>query len=338
MGQNKDLQAMYALKIHMHICRVLVSALQEIGHRGICPSHSRGNSSFKAGLMFKEEKSNNKGSGTKETEEQKLLVSNRNVKNSADTSVCPACSHWVSQHSHGKQESGKHGMVGVGRDPKDCLVPAWSLPCAGTSSAWAGWSEPHAVLSDSCSGCSGMVGHGHLLKAGSLQHPWPSWSWWNGLTSPPRWLRQSLQQLPDHSKERAPKWVRASGWPGHCTQTALAFSILLFLISWDLLGRPKHLFMDTKDNDSWLKFLASEVFYVEARLFFFFKNKFFSQNFSLLSLHLERPLGPFGIMYLNFYSTYQNCLQNKNVFFPPHHSHCFQKVKFVVIKATVADL
>lgn len=87
MGQNKDLQAMYALKIHMHICRVLVSALQEIGHRGICPSHSRGNSSFKAGLMFKEEKSNNKGSGTKETEEQKLLVSNTSGQAGADGMV-----------------------------------------------------------------------------------------------------------------------------------------------------------------------------------------------------------------------------------------------------------
>lgn len=87
----------------------------------------------------------------------------------------------------------------------------------------------------------------------------------------------------------SPKSVSASlaaGWHMHCRQTALTFPILILLV-WDLLGRPKHLFMDTKDNDSWLKFLARKVFYDETSLFSFFKNKIFSQNFALLSAFSE---------------------------------------------------
>lgn len=90
--------------------------------------------------------------------------------------------------------------------------------------------------------------------------------------------------------------VRPSGWPRHFRQTSLVFLTRLFLI-WDLLGRPKHLFMDTKDNDSWLKFLATEVFYVETMLFSFSKTKFLARIF-LYFWHLERQLGPFGIIYL----------------------------------------
>lgn len=43
MGQNKDLQAVYALKTLMHIRRALLSALQEIGYRGtLSPTFQQG--------------------------------------------------------------------------------------------------------------------------------------------------------------------------------------------------------------------------------------------------------------------------------------------------------
>lgn len=69
------------------------------------------------------------------------------------------------------------------------------------------------------------------------------------------------------SQER-PRIPRPAGcWMAHTPQTAPASPILVSLV-WHALRRPKHLFMDTEDNDSWLKFLAWEGFYVETSIFF----------------------------------------------------------------------
>lgn len=158
--------------------------------------------------------------------------------------------------------------------------------CRDTSSAWPGWSEPHAMSLDSWNGWSGMVGH------------WPAPQSWFSRAPMAKLDLLSLELLLPGDFTRArilgkqpQSCVRLLGCPRHCRQMALTFPILLFLI-WDLLGRPKHLFMDTKDNDSWLKFLASEVSYVETRLFFFFKTKIFSQIFSLL-LAFGKTIGSF---------------------------------------------
>lgn len=82
-----------------------------------------------------------------------------------------------------------------------------------------------------------------------------------------------------------------TGWHMQCRQAALT-SLILILLIWDLLGRPKHLFMDTKDNDSWLKFLAWEVFYVETSPFPFSKTKFLAK-ISFYCRHFPKPAGFF---------------------------------------------
>ena len=102
----------------------------------------------------------------------------------------------------------------------------------------------------------------------------------------------SFQYMLRISQKQSQICIRLWLLDGICTADKALTSLITILLIWDLLGRPKHLFMDTKDNDSWHKFLAWGVFYVETSPFPFSKTKFLAK-ISFYCWHFPKSSGFF---------------------------------------------